>query len=113
MLLDDSAPPLSPLDAARLMAVLCLAPREQLTIQRFGLACVRLREALASSSSSRYGADCRTALPYKSRMAGLFFNCDYRDVHKHFIGLQLYVAHHVLPCQFRMSGLCCGPPICV
>lgn len=62
VLLDDSAPLLSPVDAARLMAVLCLAPRQQLTIQRFGLACVRLREALASSSS-RYGPVRHTALP--------------------------------------------------
>ncbi len=67
VLLDDSAPPLSPLDAARLLAALCLAPREQLTIQRFGLACVRLREALASSSSSRYGHVHRTGTAWRVR----------------------------------------------
>ncbi len=71
VLLDDSAPPLSPLDAARLLAALCLAPREQLTIQRFGLACVRLREALATSSSSRYGLVCCAVwvLPYEISVA--------------------------------------------
>lgn len=68
VLLDDGAPPLSLLDPARLLSVLCLVPRGQLTIQRFGLGCVRLREALASSISW-YGHVRRTALLYCTTLA--------------------------------------------
>ncbi|GLC53919.1 hypothetical protein PLESTB_000887000 [Pleodorina starrii] len=52
VLLDDSLGPLALQDAGRLMSLLAVLPREQLTIQRFGLAAMKLREALAGPSAA-------------------------------------------------------------
>ncbi|KAG2499264.1 hypothetical protein HYH03_002842 [Edaphochlamys debaryana] len=60
--LREEGPELSTVDAGRLLSLLCVLPRRELTIQRLGLSTLALREAVARSTSEASGGTDREAV---------------------------------------------------